>query len=214
MAYFPMFIDLNGQNCLIAGGGKVALRKVHVLLDFGACITVVAPYITEEIRVLQAEYPKRLTLYQRAFLEEDLKGQTIVVTAADDKDFNHYVSKLCRIHKIPVNAVDQIDDCSFIFPSYLKKKNLVAAFSSAGKSPVMTQYLKQRMAEIMTEELGELTELLGSIREEVKQSIDGETNRKLVYKEILTLGLQKDRLPSDTEIKEIIRDYAIRQLQN
>ena len=36
MAYFPMFLDIEGKHCLVVGGGKVALRKVQVLLDFGA----------------------------------------------------------------------------------------------------------------------------------------------------------------------------------
>ena len=43
MAYFPMFIDIEKKKCLVAGGGTVALRKVRVLLDFGAQVMVVAP---------------------------------------------------------------------------------------------------------------------------------------------------------------------------
>ena len=43
MAYFPMFIEIENKNCLIVGGGTVALRKVQVLLDFGAKVHVVAP---------------------------------------------------------------------------------------------------------------------------------------------------------------------------
>ena len=34
MAYFPMFVDITDTNCLVVGGGDVALRKVNVLLDF------------------------------------------------------------------------------------------------------------------------------------------------------------------------------------
>ena len=45
MAYFPMFIDIEKKKCLVAGGGTVALRKVRVLLDFGAQVIVVAPQI-------------------------------------------------------------------------------------------------------------------------------------------------------------------------
>ena len=32
MAYFPFFMDIEGKNCLIVGGGKVALRKAEKLL--------------------------------------------------------------------------------------------------------------------------------------------------------------------------------------
>ena len=42
MAYFPMFVELEGKHCLIIGGGKVAYRKVEVLADFGAELLVIA----------------------------------------------------------------------------------------------------------------------------------------------------------------------------
>ena len=64
---------------------------------------------------------------------------------------------------IPVNAVDQQEDCSFIFPSYLKHRDLVGAFSSAGNSPVLTQYLKESLKEILTEELGTDEPLYGEV---------------------------------------------------
>ena len=46
MAYFPMFVDLTDSNCLVVGGGSVALRKVNVLLDFGAKVHVIAREIS------------------------------------------------------------------------------------------------------------------------------------------------------------------------
>ena len=51
MAYFPMFVDLDRQPCLVAGGGNVAARKVQVLRDFGAKVTVIAPDCSEKIRI-------------------------------------------------------------------------------------------------------------------------------------------------------------------
>ena len=44
-----MFIEIENKNCLVVGGGTVALRKVQVLLDFGANVLVVAPEILPEI---------------------------------------------------------------------------------------------------------------------------------------------------------------------
>ena len=43
MAYFPMFVELEGRPCLIVGGGAVALRKARKLLPYGPELTVVAP---------------------------------------------------------------------------------------------------------------------------------------------------------------------------
>ena len=52
MAYFPMFVDMTERECLIVGGGNVAYRKVIVMLDFGAKVTVVAENICDELRKL------------------------------------------------------------------------------------------------------------------------------------------------------------------
>ena len=36
MAYFPLFVDLEGRQVLVVGGGKIAMRRVRTLLEFGA----------------------------------------------------------------------------------------------------------------------------------------------------------------------------------
>ena len=43
MGYFPFYMDIEGKLCVIAGGGKVAYRKVCDLLPFGVTIKVVSP---------------------------------------------------------------------------------------------------------------------------------------------------------------------------
>jgi siroheme synthase (precorrin-2 oxidase/ferrochelatase) len=42
MAYFPFMVDIEHWNCLVVGGGKVALHKTELLLPFGVRIKVVA----------------------------------------------------------------------------------------------------------------------------------------------------------------------------
>ena len=41
--HFPLFVDLTDKPCLVVGAGPVAARKVRILADFGARVTVVAP---------------------------------------------------------------------------------------------------------------------------------------------------------------------------
>ena len=194
MAYFPMFVDIKKKKCLIVGGGTVALRKVQVLLDFGADVVVVALEVISKIK----EYP--VTVYQRNFEKEDLQGCELVVAATDDAGLNHKIAEAAQKQKIPVNAVDQQEDCSFIFPSYVREQELVGAFSSGGNSPVLTQYLKKYMAQILTAELGEANAYLGSIRPVVKRELDTETMRKKVYQQVLNELLKQIEKKQDVKL--------------
>lgn len=199
MAYFPMFVDMTERECLIVGGGNVAYRKVMVMLDFGAKVTVVAEDICEELRKLiaddRANRENRITFIKRRFERKDCDGMEMVIAATDDNALNHEIAEYCKAKGIMVNAVDQKADCSFIFPSYIKEKNLVAAFSSSGNSPVLTQYLKGKEKEILTPFLGELNEYMGQIREKVIAEYDTEAERKRVFKEILCAAIDNGRIP-------------------
>ena len=208
MAYFPMFVDMTERECLIVGGGNVAYRKVIVMLDFGAKVTVVAEDICDELRKLTiddiasedktgsytANKENRITFIKRRFERKDCDGMEMVIAATDDNALNHEIAEYCKAKDIMVNAVDQKADCSFIFPSYIKEKNLVAAFSSGGNSPVLTQYLKGKEQEILTPFLGELNEYMGQIREKVIAQYDTEAERKRVFKEILCAAIDNGRI--------------------
>lgn len=202
MAYFPMFVDLSEKPCLIVGGGKVACRKVKVMLDFGARVRVVAKEISQELRDLErtladSEDPKLMEIKRKSFEEKDCDGMGLVIAATDDKALNHEIAQYCKMQGIMVNAVDQKEDCSFIFPSYVKEGNLIAAFSSGGNSPVLTQYLKEKEVEILTPFLGDLNEAMGRLRQKVISEYDEESKRKEVLKEILYKAIDRGRLPEE-----------------
>ncbi len=199
MSYFPLFIDLQDRPCLIAGGGRIALRKAETLKEFGARITVVAPAVLPEIKEM-----KGILYQEKTFEKADLEGQDLVVAATDDEALNHKISIACKRRNIPVNAVDQIEDCTFIFPAYLKEGEVVAAFSSGGQSPVITQYLKEKTRPVLTHHLGSLAACLGSLRETVKEKTKTQAERKKIYQDILHLGLEKHTIPSEEEIQKII----------
>ena len=205
-------------------------RKVIVMLDFGAKVTVVAEDICDELRKLtiddiaskdkkgsytankennqtdpdaankennqpDSDAADRITIIKRRFDRKDCDGMEMVIAATDDNALNHEIAEYCKANGIMVNAVDQKADCSFIFPSYIKEKNLVAAFSSGGNSPVLTQYLKGKEQEILTPFLGELNEYMGQIREKVIAQYDTQAERKRVFKEILCAAIDNGRIP-------------------
>lgn len=217
MAYFPMFVDLTDKTCLVVGGGEVAYRKVKTLLDFDAKVTVVAESVcprlaglagarnvTSENKMLTAcgqdaekadALEQKITICVRPFQKEDCDDRLLVVAATDDKELNHNIAEYCKAAGIMVNAVDQKDDCSFIFSSYVREQNLVAAFSSGGKSPVLTQYLKKKETDILTPFLGTLNEYMGDIRADIISKYASEEERKRAFCDIVYSAIENQKLP-------------------
>ena len=62
MALFPLFIELEGVDVLIVGGGHVALRKAQGLAGYGALVRLVAPVFCPEL-----EADGRFALTRRGF---------------------------------------------------------------------------------------------------------------------------------------------------
>ena len=196
MAYFPMFVNLKDQPCLVVGGGMVAYRKVKVLLDFEARVVVVGENICDKINEI-VKKSNQLELQKKCFEDADCDNMFMVIAATDDKELNHHIVGICNSKGIMVNAVDQKEDCSFIFSSYIKEKNLIAAFSSGGNSPVLAQYLKSQETEILTPFLGELNEYMRKIRKRVIEKYDTEEKRKEIFKEIVNTAIENGELPQE-----------------
>lgn len=158
MAYFPMFVDLENRIVLIVGGGTVAARKAEKLLPFGSRIRVVAPQICGELEAMDVE------CIRRGFEAEDVCGAFAVITATDDAALNARVSGLCKAKGIPVNSVDDAENCTFLFPSLVKRGKLTVGISTSGASPTAAIWLKEQVEGLLPENMEEILDYLASLR--------------------------------------------------
>lgn len=191
MAYFPFFMDIENQKCLIVGGGIVACRKVEVLLEYGPDITVVAVEMADRMVRDCEKAAGKVALVRREFAEGDLAGVDFVVAATDDEVLNKRISKLCRERRIPVNVVDVKEECSFIFPSLIKDEDIVVGISTGGSSPTIAQYLKSKFKAAIPEGFGGLAVQLGSYRDLVKERVDSLPVRTAIFKAMVTEGIRQ-----------------------
>lgn len=178
MAYFPIFISLEDKNVLIVGAGKVAERKVEKLLPFNPNITVVAKDIkSSSIKKLAKE--KKINLINRGFLFTDLDNKELVIVAVDNIDLQREIYNYCFRRKIPVNSVDNPKYCTFLFPAYVKEKEIVIGISTSGYAPALAKKLKEKIKQCLPENLEEVFEKLKNIR---KNKDKGEERQNLIYK--------------------------------
>lgn len=185
MGYFPFFIDLEGREGLVAGGGTVAARKIQKLLPFGPRLTVAAPEILPEIAALPG-----LTLLRRVFAPAMLEGKFFVIAATDSRETNREIAALCRERGILVNAVDGRDSCGFLFPALVRRGELTVGVSTAGASPSAAAWVRQRVSAAVPENFGELLDYLASLRPMVRARVP-EERRAAVFSRLFQACLKE-----------------------
>ncbi len=163
--FFPFMADVGGQVLVLIGGGKVAFRKFELFRDFGAQLRVVAP----ELSPLFSPYEGSFEYRRKPYGPEDLEGAFAVVAAAGDRGVNRAAAEECRRRRVPVNAVDDPEACTFIVPAVLRRGDLTVAGSTGGKSPALAGAVKRELAGTYGEEYGPRLELLGRLRDRVKE---------------------------------------------
>ncbi|MEI6268940.1 MAG: bifunctional precorrin-2 dehydrogenase/sirohydrochlorin ferrochelatase, partial [Methylococcaceae bacterium] len=160
MDYFPVFVKLTDQDCLVIGAGEIAARKIDLLARAGAKITVIANQISHHVASLEASC--RLTILQKAFDPADVRGFRLVISATDNKETNSVVAKAAEEQNILVNVVDSPALCSFIFPAIIDRSPIVAAVSSGGAAPVLARLLRAKIETIIPPAYGQLAHLAES----------------------------------------------------
>ena len=202
MGYFPFFVDVENQNCLVVGGGVVALRKIEKLLPFNPNITVVSPKVHKEILSI-----KNINIIKRKFDFNDLKEKSFVITATDDNVLNKEIYNSCKENNIPVNTVDDKDNCSFIFPALARNNGVTVAISTSGKSPIYAKYLRKKI-ESLIQDSESIVDNLSKYREKIKNEISLEENRKVAFEKLLEYSLSNESITDDL-VDKIIKDLSV-----
>lgn len=180
MRYYPIYLDLKGRESLVVGGGAIAEGKALQLVEAGAHVTVVSPALTETLRasVERGEINHR----NGFFVEEDLNGVVLVISATDDRKVNETVAKAAGERGLLCNVVDQPDLCNFITPALVTRGELQISVSTGGGSPTLAQRVKREVAALIGEEYGELLEIAAEMRAEAKDRIADFERRKNVLR--------------------------------
>jgi siroheme synthase-like protein len=186
MRYYPIYLDLKGRKTLVVGGGAIAEGKALQLVAAGARVTVVSPELTEALRasVERGEIDHR----SGSFIEEDLHGMVLVISATNDRRVNEEVASAAAARGLLCNVVDQPDLCDFITPALVTRGDLQISVSTGGGSPTLTQRVKREVAALIGEEYGVLLEIAAEMRAEAKVQIADFERRKEALRAFVESG--------------------------
>ncbi len=192
MDYLPIFMDVKDRQCLVIGGGEVALRKASVLADAGAKVKAVAPEFCTAFASQQ-----RIERIVERFRPAHLEGATLIIAATDDAAVNQEASRLARERNIPVNVVDNPGLCTFIMPSILDRSPLVVAFSSGGASPVLARMLRGKLETMVPHGYSRLTAFCAKLRGTVKAKVADPAKRRIFWENVLEGAIAEKVLTGD-----------------
>ncbi len=182
---YPVSLDLRGLNCVVVGGGAVATHKVAGLLQAGAVVTVISPWLAEPLQqraddgslhwLAERRQPGRLATLHPA----------LVFAATDDRDTNAAIAAEARALGVPVNVVDDAAVGSFINMAVLRRPPLTIALDSGGSAPALVRWLKGLLATCVREEHATLARWLGELRPGLQAEIPEAERRRKFYSSVL-----------------------------
>ena len=200
--YYPIYVELHEQPCIVIGGGKIAEGKVEGLLTAGAQVKIISPSLTSHLHTLVEQ--NKVAYISRTYQHGDLAGAFMVICATDQAEINHQVWQEASANRQLVNVVDDTPRCNFIAPAILRKGDLNIAISTGGKAPALAVRLKERLQKEIGPQYERFLELSGQLREPLARNIpDFETRKKLWYElvdsDILEL-LSQDNEPAALDL--------------
>lgn len=182
MRYFPLFLNLQGKQCLVVGAGQVGQRKILRLIEYGAAqVHVLDPFLPEDLKK-KLQVHERIKLATRHFEAKDLENKFLVIASTSDQKVNEQISELCDKKNILCNVVDKPELCTFILPAVITQGDLNIAISTSGKSPALARQIKERLTEFYGSEYSDLLILLGRLRPLIQEtSLYDEDKKKLFH---------------------------------
>jgi precorrin-2 dehydrogenase / sirohydrochlorin ferrochelatase len=162
---YPVNLNLVGASCLVVGGGHIAARKVAGLLESGAVVTVVAPEATADL-----VNDERVRWHQRPYRRGEVASYRLAISATGIPAVDDQVSRDARATGIPVNVADVPDRCTFTLPAILRRGDIQVAVSTNGRSPVLSGWIRDRIADVLPDALPALVDVLSEARAELRAS--------------------------------------------
>lgn len=144
---FPVFVNLKNRRVVIIGCGNIAERRIKILSEFGANITVIA----DKIKNFEIESFKNVTIINRKFKETDLDGVFLAISATDDRKVNHRVHEICEEKNILASIADSREESTFFFPAICRNDDLVVGVTSDGTKHSLVKNTAEKIRRIICE---------------------------------------------------------------
>ncbi len=209
MDYLPINLNIKDKQCLVIGGGNIALRKAKLLINAGALITIVAPEIHTEF--LQLEKLGKLDIIKKHYEPELLDNKILVIAATDQQKLNKSIFTDAEKRNIMINVVDQPELCRFIMPSVIDRAPLTIAISSGGSAPVLARMLREKIEWMLPANIGVFLSKVKKDRKTIAERFPQMNDRRHFWEQFFERKLGwstgdnlKDCAPAEIDVNYVL----------
>ena len=167
---YPVNMEIAGRVCVIIGGGRVAERKAHVLLQAGAHLIVIAPALTR-------------LLYQEAST-----GCFFWLAQPYEAGFLQRVRPFLGAL---VNVADEPELSDFFVPASIRRGCFLLTIGTGGLSPAFSRSLREQLEQAFPPAFGLWIERLAAIRQEMKDKLPTSDDRQAFWRVALSRDIME-----------------------
>lgn len=209
MALYPIFLKLEGHKVLVVGGGQVAEQKIEAVLRSAADVTVIAPQLTDRLRLWVDQ--GRLRHLAGEYQPGMASGYFLVIAATSSDAVNRAVYREATSSGALCNAVDDPPYCDFYAGAVVSRGDFQIAISTGGHSPALAQQVRKKLEVEYGPEYGPWNAWLGRMRAMLRTALPAGARRKELLHLLPLCGAQKVCV-EQTTIGEEHAEYGKKQV--
>lgn len=179
----PIMINLSQMNVVVIGGGRIATRRVELLLEYASHIRVVSPHITEYLNGLIQQ--QQVIWHQKEFDPSDVANADLVIAATNNDQVNDEIKHHLGPHTL-FNHVGNAKEGNITFPNQLRRGKLTISVSTDGASPKLAKQIIQNLAQTYDESYEDYIDFLYESRQLIKEKALTSSEKQSLLQDILT----------------------------
>ncbi|MGC9153166.1 MAG: precorrin-2 dehydrogenase/sirohydrochlorin ferrochelatase family protein [Vulcanisaeta sp.] len=213
----PLFIEFEGRNVLVVGGGGVGTRRALKFLMAGAHVRVLSLEFSSDL-VRHAEQG-RLELVKGdakdvELLRKNIEWADLVVIATNDPLINENVRRLCREMRKFFNDATNAEETEVVVPFEGEINGIRVAVTTEGLSGIVARRTLSKIMDVLREdrELMNMAIVWYAVKSRLKEVVKDTRKRLSLYME-----LDSDDKFNDLARRGLVDDalnYAMSKVQN
>ncbi len=151
----PIYVEFEGKNVLVIGGGGVGTFRAKKFLNAGANVKVLSLEFSEELKKLHRDRKVELIegdVRDVEKLERLIEESDLVVVALPFTDYNDLIVNIAKRYKTLVNLANDANRTEVVIPFEGEFEGIRFAVTTEGKSGIVARRVKDIFLKALEED--------------------------------------------------------------